>query len=315
MFEFLRDKVYTIDGNKVRLMSIIFSLIIILASYIIAYLFVYIVKKELKKNKTLNKSFVKTTTRFIKYVILIIGFFIAFQVLGINLSSLAFLAGVVGLGIGFGMQNIISNFISGIIILFEKPIKEGEYVDVAGYDGIVSDIRARSTTITTRDNISIIVPNSNFITSNVINWSHKDPKIRLHIPLGIEETASKLDLAKKVLLEIADENPEVLKDPKPSVWFVGFGSSSFDLDLIVWIQSPIRRHYVISDINFEIAKKFAKYDIDLTYPWTNLVFKNGLQIQNGDAGMVYGNNDAGTNNSIIQPSKNLRNEKNKNEVK
>ena len=314
MFEFLRDKVYTIDGNKVRLMSIIFSLIIILASYIIAYLFVYIVKKELKKNKTLNKSFVKTTTRFIKYVILIIGFFIAFQVLGINLSSLAFLAGVVGLGIGFGMQNIISNFISGIIILFEKPIKEGEYVEVAGYDGIVSDIRARSTTITTRDNISIIVPNSNFITSNVINWSHKDPKIRLHIPLGIEETASKLDLAKKVLLEIADENPEVLKDPKPSVWFVGFGSSSFDLELIVWIQSPIRRHYVISDINFEIAKKFAKYDIDLTYPWTNLVFKNGLQIRNGDAGMVNGINDTG-NNSVIQPSKNLINEKNKNEVK
>ncbi len=279
MFEFLRDKVYTIDGNKIRLLSILTSIAIIIASYFIAYIFSHLIRREFRKNKTLNKAFIKTVTRFIKYIILIIGFFIAFQVLGVNLSSLAFLAGVIGLGIGFGMQNIISNFISGIIILFEKPIKEGEYVEVAGYDGIVSDIRARSTTITTRDNISIIVPNSNFITSNVINWSHRDPKVRLHIPLGIEETASKLDIAKKVLLEIAEENPEVLKKPEPSVWFVNFGTSSFNLELIVWISSPIRRHFIISDINFEIAKKFAQYDIDLTYPWTNLAFKNELKIR------------------------------------
>ena len=279
MFEFLRDKVYTIDGNKIRLLSILTSIAVIIASYLIAYIISHLIKREFRKNKTLNKGFIKTVTRFIKYIILIIGFFIAFQVLGVNLSSLAFLAGVIGLGIGFGMQNIISNFISGIIILFEKPIKEGEYVEVAGYDGIVSDIRARSTTITTRDNISIIVPNSNFITSNVINWSHRDPKIRLHIPLGIEETASKLDIAKKVLLEIAEENPEVLKKPEPSVWFVNIGASSFNLELIVWISSPIRRHFIISDINFEIAKKFAQYDIDLTYPWTNLAFKNELKIR------------------------------------
>ncbi len=284
MFEFLRDKIYTIDGNKIRLLSILTSIAIIIGSYIIAYILSHLIRREFRKNKTVNKSFIKTVTRFIKYIILIIGFFIAFQVLGVNLSSLAFLAGVIGLGIGFGMQNIISNFISGIIILFEKPIKEGEYVDVAGYDGIVSDIRARSTTITTRDNISIIVPNSNFITSNVINWSHRDPKIRLHIPLGIEETASKLDLAKKVLLEIAEENPEVLKKPEPSVWFVNIGVSSFNLELIVWISSPIRRHFIISDINFEIAKKFAEYDIDLTYPWTNIAFRNELKVENTNTG-------------------------------
>ncbi len=288
MFEFLRDKIYTIDGNKIRLLSILTSIAIIIGSYIVAYIFSHLIRREFRKNKTVNKSFIKTVTRFIKYIILIIGFFIAFQVLGVNLSSLAFLAGVIGLGIGFGMQNIISNFISGIIILFEKPIKEGEYVDVAGYDGIVSDIRARSTTITTRDNISIIVPNSNFITSNVINWSHRDPKIRLHIPLGIEETASKLDLAKKVLLEIAEENPEVLKKPEPSVWFVNIGASSFNLELIVWISSPIRRHFIISDINFEIAKKFAEYDIDLTYPWTNIAFRNELKVRKDN---VFNDND------------------------
>lgn len=279
MFEFLRDTVYTIDGNKIKLISIILSAAIILIAYLAAFLFNFIVKREFKKNQTLHKAFIKTATRFIKYIILIIGFFIAFEVLGINLSSLAFLAGVVGLGIGFGMQNIISNFISGIIILFEKPIKESDYVEVSGYEGVVSDIRARSTTITTRDNISVIVPNSNFITSDVINWSHIDSKIRLHIPLGIGMTASKLDLTKKVLIEIAEENPNILKTPKPSVWFIGFGASSFNLELIVWISSPIGRHFIISGINFEIAKKFAEYDIELTYPWTNLQFKNALTIQ------------------------------------
>ncbi len=306
MLEFLRDKVYTIDGNKIRLSSIIISIVVILAAYLASFLLTYLIKKELKKNPNLNKALIKTTTRFTKYFILIIGFFIAFQVLGINLSSLAFLAGVIGLGIGFGMQNIISNFISGIIILFEKPIKEGEYVEVAGFDGIVTDIRARSTTITTRDNISIIVPNSNFITSNVINWSHKDPKIRLHVPLGIEETASKLDLAKKVLLEIAGENEEVLKEPKPSVWFIGFGSSSFDLELIIWIATPIRRHYVITDINFAIAKKFAEYDIDLTYPWTNLVFKNELRLQNQSAHELQ--NLTGTGTTAAKTETNAKND-------
>ena len=292
MFEFLRDKIYTIDGNKIRLLSVLTSIAIIIGSYFVAYIFSHLIKREFRKNKTLNKAFIKTVTRFIRYIILIIGFFIAFQVLGVNLSSLAFLAGVIGLGIGFGMQNIISNFISGIIILFEKPIKEGEYVDVAGYDGIVSDIRARSTTITTRDNISIIVPNSNFITSNVINWSHRDPKIRLHIPLGIEMTASKLELVKNILLEIAEENPEVLKKPEPSVWFVNFGASSFNLELIVWISSPIRRHFIISDINFEIAKKFAKYEIDLTYPWTNIAFRNELKVRNDNSFSSNDNNFA-----------------------
>ncbi len=282
MLEFLKSRIITIEGTKITLLSIILFLLIIAIAYLSSVLLTYFVKKELYKNTHIDKVLVKTVLRFIKYFILITGIFVSLQVLGINLSSLAFLAGVIGLGIGFGMQNIISNFMSGIIILFEKPIKEGEYVEVAGYDGIVTDIRARSTTITTRDNISIIVPNSNFITSNVINWSHNDPKVRLHIPLGIEETASKLDRTKELLLEIADNNPEVLKNPKPGVWFVGFGSSSFDLELIVWIESPIRRHYIITELNFEIAKKFSENNIDLTYPWTNLVFKNELITRNAE---------------------------------
>lgn len=285
ILNYLHDTVYTIGKNKVRLSAIANSILILIASYIIAHIFSIFIRREFRKKPNVNKAFIKTVSRFSKYIIIIIGLFIAFQVLEINLSSLAFLAGVIGLGLGFGMQNIISNFISGIIILFEKPIKEGEYIDISGYDGIVSDIRARSTTITSRDNISIIVPNSNFITSNVINWSHRDPKVRLHLPLGIEMTASKLDLAKKVLLEIAEENPEVLRKPEPSVWFTSFGASSFNLELIIWIPSPIRRHFIISDLNFEIAKKFHEYDIDLTYPWTNIAFKNELKIE-GDTAVI-----------------------------
>lgn len=143
----------------------------------------------------------------------------------------------------------------------------------------MTKIRIRSTTITTRNNISVIVPNFNFITHNVINWSHEDPKIRVHIPVGIEETVAKLDLARDLLLQIAASHPEVLPDPEPTVWFESFGSSTFNLSLLVWIASPIRRHYIVSDVNFAIAKTFAHHGIDIAYPYTNLIFRNNLAVR------------------------------------
>ena len=104
-------------------------------------------------------------------------------------------------------------------------------------------------------------------------------------------TASKLELVKKVLLEIAEDNPEILKKPEPSVWFVSFGSSSFNLELIAWVSSPIRRHFIISDLNFEIAKRFDEYGIELTYPWTNIAFRSDLKIRDGINGRNAGDND------------------------
>ncbi len=299
IFHLLNDKIVALGDLKLSILSIIVAILVLILSYILSRLSTKFLKKEYLKKSSLHKGTKLIIERFIKIFIFIVGFFISFQILGINLSSLAIFAGIIGLGIGFGIQNILSNFISGIIILFEQPIMVGDYLTVGSLDGVVTEIRTRSTTVTTRDNIRVIVPNSTFISENVINWSREDPKIRIHIPVGIEETASKLDLARDILLQIASEHPKVLKDPKPSVWFETFGNSTFNLTLLIWIESAILRHYVVSDINFEIAKRYAENGIDITYPYTNLLFKNDLNI-NSD------NNNIDNINKILNTGNNIQ---------
>ena len=293
IFHLLHDKIITLGGSKLSILSIAVAILVLVFSYLLSRYSIKFLKKEYLDKTSISKGTKLIIVRLIKIFILIIGAFVSFQILVINLSSLAIFAVIISLGIGFGIQNILSNFISGIIILFEQPITVGDYVSIGELDGVVTEIRTRSTTVTTRDNISVIVPNSNFISQEVINWSHEDPKIRIHIPVGIEETASKLDLARDILLQIASEHPKVLKDPKPSVWFETFGNSTFNLTLLIWIESAVFRHYVVSDINFEIAKRYAANNIDITYPYTNLLFKNDLSVNS--------NNNTNTLNKILNP--------------
>lgn len=277
---FLNAQIISIGASKLTVMSILAFIVVLLAFYFASNIVAKILRKGILYKTSLDPGIKDSIVKITRYVITIIGLFMGFQVLGLNLGSLAVFAGILSLGVGFGLQNVISNFISGIIVLIERPIIVGDYIEVGGLDGVVTKIRMRSTTITTRNNISVIVPNSSFITENVINWSHDDPKVRIHIPVGIEETASKLDLAREILLQIADGHPDVLKEVAPAVWFETFGSSTFNLTLLVWIKSAIRRHYIISDINFEIAKRFSEYGIDIAYPYTNIILKNDIRIRN-----------------------------------
>jgi len=170
------------------------------------------------------------------YLFILLGFYVALTAVGLNLSSLAVVAGAVGIGIGFGLQNIIHNFVSGIIILAERPIALGDRIEVAGVAGRVSRIRLRSTEIITNDNISIIVPNSDFITHPVTNWSHGDSRVQIRLPVGIAYGTDVKKL-KSVLLEVAAENVNVLKSPEPTVYFDGFGDSALLFELGVWTSA------------------------------------------------------------------------------
>ena len=138
-----------------------------------------------------------------------------------------------GVGFGFGLQNIISNFISGLIILAERPIAIGDRVEIGGVAGQVREISLRSTTVITNDNMAIIVPNADFITQRVTNWSYEDPRVRFRIPFGVAY-GTDLPKLRKLMLEVADEHPKALKDPKPELFFVGFGDSSLNFELGVW---------------------------------------------------------------------------------
>ena len=208
--------------------------------------------------------------RVMGYALLGLGFYISLQMVGVNLNSLAFVAGAVGVGLGFGLQNIISNFISGLIILAERPIAIGDRVEIGGVAGQVREISLRSTTVITNDNMAIIVPNADFITQRVTNWSYEDPRVRFRIPFGV---AYGTDLSKlrQLMLEVADEHPKALKDPKPELFFVGFGDSSLNFELGVWSsESTISPRRFRSDLFFAIEKKLRESGIEIPFPQQDL---------------------------------------------
>jgi small-conductance mechanosensitive channel len=248
-------------------LSQIFQLIALVA---IVFWFASVAKRFLfnrfLSKSGLDRSLQYTIAQICGYLVLVIGILVALQSAGLNLSALAVFAGAIGVGIGFGLQNITRNFISGLVVLAERPIKIGDRVEVGNVTGQVKSIRARSTTILTNDNIAIIVPNSDFIEKPVINWSHSDPRVRFRIRVGIS-IDSDLAKAREILIEIARAHPAALQDPQPWVVFDKFGDSTFELELVVWsLEMSYRPRAFRSDLNFEIERRFREAGIDLPRP-------------------------------------------------
>jgi small-conductance mechanosensitive channel len=214
-------------------------------------------------------------SRFAGYCFIAIGFFFACKAIKLDLSALAVVVGALGIGVGFGLQNIISNFISGLIILAERPIAIGHRIEIDGHVGQVTKIDLRSTTIVTNDNITIIVPNSTFITTSITNWSYGDPKVLMRVPIGVAY-GSDLEKLKNILLEIANEHPNVLKNPAPNVLFLGFGDSSLNFELIVWTIEMVKTpKFLISDLNFAIERKLRENNIEIPFPQRDLHLRSG----------------------------------------
>jgi small-conductance mechanosensitive channel len=209
------------------------------------------------------------------YLFIAIGFYVALKLVGIDLSSLAVIAGAIGVGLGFGLQNVISNFVSGLIILAERPISIGDRVELGEVAGLVTRINLRSTNIVTNDNITIIVPNSDFITHKVTNWSYGDPKVRIRLPVGVAYGTDP-ERVKRLLVEVATEHPMVLREPAPELFFNGFGDSSLNFELGVWtaeMTSKPRRFR--SELNYAIERKLRENQIEIPFPQRDLHLRSG----------------------------------------
>ena len=208
------------------------------------------------------------------YIVVGLGLIIGLRFVGVGFSSLAIFAGVLGIGIGFGLRNITENFISGLIILAERPIKIGDFIEVEGrVEGRVKRIQARSTTVVTRDNISVIIPNSEFVSKPVVNWSYGDPKVRIPVEVGVVY-GSDTDLVRKMLLEVAGRHGRVLQRPAPEVHFRAFGASSLEFILLVWVDEQLHRFRIASDLHFAIDKTFRKMSIEIAFPQLDLHVKS-----------------------------------------
>lgn len=266
---------FEINQTPITVFSVILFVFVLLTFFVGSLIFNKIVFRRLLRKFRIQEGIQYTILRISHYIVIVIGAVFALQFVGINLGGLAIIFGFLSVGIGFGLQNITSNFVSGIILLFERPIEIGDRVTVGDTEGDVIAIKMRAATIQTLDNISIIVPNSEFISGKVINWSHGDQKIRISIDVGVSYNSDP-DLVQKALMEVALEHPEVLRDPEPGVFFKSFGDSSWDFALRVWIGDP-KRHIVIrSEINFAIVHKFREYKIEIPYPQRDLHVRSPL---------------------------------------
>ena len=224
----------------------------------------------------LDRSLQYAIAQIISNLVLVIGIFLVLENTGIHLGALTVFAGAVGVGVGFGLQNIASNFISGLVILAERPITIGDRVEVAGVVGQVQQIRARSTVILTNDNISMIVPNTKFIDSPVTNWTYSDPRVRFHVPVGVAY-GSDLGKVRDALVAAASEHPAALKQPEPSVFLKQFGNSAIDFELVVWSQEMSHRPSRFkSDLNFSIHKHLTAAGIEIPYPQRDLHIRSGV---------------------------------------
>jgi small-conductance mechanosensitive channel len=262
---FLEAPLFKLGEAQVTLLSVLYFLLLLLLLIYLSGKGKSLVSRVLAR-RGMELGVREATGAIVRYVMLFIGLLVILQTIGIDLTALSILTGAVGLGIGFGLQNIASNFISGIIILFERPVRIGDRIAVGDVEGDVVRIGARSTTVLTNDNIDIIIPNSKLITENVVNWTHKERKVRFRIPVAV---AYQMDVRKveQALLEAAKEVSEVLDTPAPVVRFMQFGENGLEFELRAWTTTLVqRRGKFISQINFAIYDKFKEHQIEIPYP-------------------------------------------------
>ncbi len=262
--------------TRITLWSVVYLLVLVLVLLWLARrVQVWLTSGPLLRNR-MGPGARQVTGTLARYLMLLVGLLAIVQTAGIDLTTFNVLAGAVGIGVGFGLQNVVSNFIAGVIIMFERPIKIGDRIVVGGVEGNVVEIGARGTTVVTNDNIAVIVPNSKFITEEVVNWKYTDSSVRFRIPLSVAY-GSDARLVERVLLEIAQADPDVLKEPAPTVRFMGFGDDGLSIELRAWSTSLIdRKGKLISQLNLAIYERFQQEGINFPFPQRDLHFKSGV---------------------------------------
>ena len=227
-------------------------------------------------NSGLDRALQYAISQIVSNIVLVVGILIVLENTGIHLGALTVFAGAVGVGVGFGLQNIASNFISGLVILAERPITIGDRIEVAGVAGQVQQIRARSTVILTNDNITMIVPNTKFIDSPVTNWTYGDPRVRFRLPVGIAY-GSDIGKVREALLAAGRENPHTLKEPAPNVFLEKFGDNSIEFELVVWSsEMSYRPRSFRSDLNFAMERKLREAGIEIAFPQRDIHIRSGV---------------------------------------
>lgn len=276
--ELLSKPLFKIGGLQLSVRTILYLVILGILLIYFARRLTTLLSDRVLARRNIDVGVRHATVVILRYFLITAGFIVILQTAGIDLTALNVVAGAVGIGVGFGLQNVANNFISGLIILFERPIKVGDRIEVGDVEGDVTQIKGRSTTVVTNDNIAIIVPNSNFITQNVINWSHVGKNVRFKIPVTVSFN-SDVRLVEKLLLEVAAEDPDVLKYPEPGVRLLIFGENGLHFELRAWSESLLhRKGRLTSNLNFAIIEKFRRHNIEMPFPQRDIHIRSAKAV-------------------------------------
>jgi small-conductance mechanosensitive channel len=230
---------------------------------------------------TMEPSLQQSVSAIFGYVAFIAIVVLALAELGIDLQRIALIAGALSVGIGFGLQSVVSNFVSGLILLTERPIRVGDWIVVGGEEGYVRRISVRATEVETFDRASVLVPNSEFITGTVKNWTHANLTGRLSIPVGVAYH-SDVEKVRDILVGCASEHAQVLKVPPPRALFLNFGASALEFELRCYLGNIDNILLVRSDLHYAILKGFREAGIEIPFPQHDLHIRSGLPQTDAD---------------------------------
>ncbi len=272
IFRFLKYP-FQVGNMQFSLLGCFVAIFILLITHAISRIWRHIFRENMLKESGMEEGLQDSIATLSTYIIWTLGILFALNAFGFNATTLMVVLGALGIGLGFGLQNIFNNFISGIILLFERPIQVGDDIETNGIWATVKKINVRSTVVQTYDNASLIIPNSDLISSQVTNWSFKDRRLRRNISVGVAY-GSDTELVKETLLEVAEKTPRVLKSPKPDVVFKDFGDSALIFILRIWTK--VNYFYAVeTEVRFMIDRLFREKNIVIAFPQRDIHILSG----------------------------------------
>jgi potassium efflux system protein len=266
-------EIWVVDENSVSVGKIFMALIILVVGLLLARFFVHFIHKRLLANPQVKDTTASAINKVLSYFVYLMVFLVALRIVNIPLTAFAFLGGAIAIGVGFGAQNLINNFISGFIILGERPIHIGDLIEVDGLLGKVEEIGARCTRVRTGDNIHKLIPNSSIIERNITNWTLSDNRIRTKIVIGVAY-GSPVQKVEQALLRATKSNKKILKTPAPFVLFSDFGDNALVFKVYFWvlIRTVLEKKQIESRVRFEIESQFRQEGIVIAFPQRDLHF-------------------------------------------
>jgi len=260
-------KIWVIDNNPVTVRKLTVALLILIIGLFVAKYLLRSISRRILSRAQIKETTASAIEKFLSYSAYLLILLFALRIVNIPLAAFAFLGGAIAIGVGFGAQNLINNFISGFIIMWERPISIGDLIELDGMVGKVEEIGARCTRVRTGENIHLLVPNSSFLEKNITNWTLSDQKIRAHVTVGVVY-GSPVREVERLLLKAAGENPMVLKEPEPFVLFTDFGDNALIFEVHFWIsiRRIIERRLIESHVRFHIDDLFREAKIVIAFP-------------------------------------------------